>query len=306
MAKSGNTRRGLGRGLSALMAEVNSEPVQANPEGQESSPKATEMYVPIEKLHPNPDQPRKDFSEQDLAELTASIREKGVIQPLIVRNDPTQPGDFQIVAGERRWRSAQQANLHEIPVVVRQLDDHELLEIGIIENIQRADLNPVEEALGFRQLMDRFGRTQEQMSEALGKSRSHIANQLRLLALPEEVLRFLRDGKLTSGHARALITAEQPVELAKQIIKKGLSVRQVEKLAKGTQPASIKRRKSSGVKDADTKALEQDLSANLGMKVAIDHSAGRGAGSVVINYANLDQLDLICQILSANTNVVTD
>ncbi len=289
-------RRGLGRGLSALMADVN----LAEPVG-ESRPRRPDMMLPVEKLDPNPDQPRRDFSPEALDELASSLRAKGMIQPIIVRPNQRKPDSYEIVAGERRWRAAQMAQMHEVPVVVRELDDTEVLEIAIIENIQRADLNALEEALGYRQLMDRFGHTQEKMAEALSKSRSHIANLLRLLTLPEAVQTWVREGKLTAGHARALITAENPIELAKKVIAEGLSVRETERLAKGAQGAKAgggtARSGKSTEKDADTRALEQDLSANLGMKVAIDHKGEEG-GVVTIRYSGLDQLDELCQMLS--------
>ena len=188
--------------------------------------------VPIERIRPNPNQPRRDFDERELQDLAASIREKGVIQPLILRPHPVEAGHYEIVAGERRWRAAQMAGVHELPAVVRDLTDTEVLELAIIENIQRADLNPLEEAQGYRQLMDRFGHTQERLAEALGKSRSHIANLLRLLTLPEPVLEMLRAGKLTAGHARALVTARHPEALARQVVERDLSVRQTEQLAR--------------------------------------------------------------------------
>lgn len=288
-------RRGLGRGLSALMADVH----LSEPEG-EAAPKKPESLVPIEKIVPNPDQPRRSFLPEALRELSESIREKGVIQPLIVRKHPSQPEMFEIVAGERRWRAAQMAQLHQLPVIVREFTDTEVLEVAIIENIQRADLNPLEEALGYRQLMDRFGHTQEKLAEALSKSRSYIANLLRLLTLPEEVQVLLRDGQLTAGHARAMITAKDPVRLAQETVAKGLSVREVERLAKQSdgegKPGSAKPRVLSE-KDADTRALEGDLSASLGLKVSIDHAGAEG-GRLTIHYRNLDDLDRLCQTLS--------
>ena len=198
-------KRGLGRGLSALMADID---VSA-PDKAGSSSGGGERVVPIERVEPNPDQPRRDFVKADLEELADSIRTKGIIQPLIVRTHPKHAERYEIVAGERRWRAAQMAQLHEVPVVLRQLNDTEVLEIAIIENIQRADLNPVEEAMGYRQLQEKFGHTQEQLASALGKSRSHIANLMRLLSLPDDVVLLLRKGELTSGHARALITTGQ-------------------------------------------------------------------------------------------------
>ncbi len=300
MSKKNQKNRGLGRGLSALMADVNLEAQDgdtAEESGQGGLPRP-DTYVPIEKLAPNPDQPRRDFVQENLEELAASIREKGVIQPLIVRPDPSVDGTFQIVAGERRWRAAQLAQLHDLPVLIRDLDDTEVLEVAIIENIQRADLNAVEEAMGYRQLMDRFGHTQENLARALGKSRSHIANVMRLLGLPEEILGYLRDGKISAGHARALITADDPTGLARKTVEKGLSVREVERLAKKPKGTGKPRqRQQGGEKDADTRALEADLSANLGLKVAVDHKPGGEAGTVTIRYGTLDDLDRLCRLL---------
>ncbi len=295
-AKKGKPR-GLGRGLSALMADVTQDVEGiATPE-----PRRPDLKVPIEKLRANPDQPRRTFSQEQLDELAASIKEKGIIQPLIVRS--IGDGDYEIVAGERRWRAAQMAQLHDIPVIVREFNDTEVLEVAIIENIQRADLNAVEEAAGYKQLMDRFGHTQEKLAEALGKSRSHIANLLRLLTLPIEVQTLVIEGKLSAGHARALITADNPTDLAKIIVRDGLSVRATELLVKKQQqkeenePARKTRNPDAG-KDADTRALEKDLSAILAMKVSINHKAGSEAGQVVLTYENLDQLDDLCAKLS--------
>ena len=292
-------KKGLGRGLSALLADVAPSP-RRNDEMGTPAP-AGQRMLPIERIKPNPNQPRRDFSERDLQDLAGSIREKGVIQPLILRPHPTEPDLFEIVAGERRWRAAQMAQVHELPVVVRALDDTEVLELAIIENIQREDLNAIEEAMGYRQLMDRFGHTQEKLAEALGKSRSHIANLLRLLTLPEEVLDHVRAGRLSAGHARALITAAQPEALARQVIEKDLSVRQTEQLARAVlapaQPGSAAARP---VKDADTRALEEDLTANLRLKVSIEHKQGKQAGEVRIRYRTLEELDGLCQLLSTN------
>ncbi|MDA7448810.1 ParB/RepB/Spo0J family partition protein, partial [Planktomarina temperata] len=204
MANTPKRQRGLGRGLSALMADIEPAVGDSGPIG---SDRRNDMLVPIENIHPNPDQPRRYFDVDDLNDLAGSIRSKGIIQPLVVRAHPGKTGEYEIVAGERRWRASQLAQLHELPVVVREFSDQDVLEIAIIENIQRADLNPIEEAIGYRQLMDKFGHTQEQMAEALGKSRPHIANVLRLLALPEDVQSLVVNGSLSSGHARALITA---------------------------------------------------------------------------------------------------
>ena len=289
-------RRGLGRGLSALMADV----AETQTVAEQGS---AEQYVPIEQISPNPEQPRKRFDPEDLNDLANSIREKGVIQPLIVRR--RENGSFEIVAGERRWRASQMAQLHQLPVIIREFTDVEVLEVAIIENIQRADLNSVEEAAGYRQLMDRFGHTQEKMAEALGKSRSHIANLLRLLNLPETVLEMVRKGDLSAGHARTLVTAGDPVKLANQIIAGGLSVRAAEALVKKAQsgddaaPAK-KARSSAEEKDADTRALEGDLSANLGLKVTLNHKPGQEAGQVVLSYKTMEELDEICRRLSAH------
>jgi ParB family chromosome partitioning protein len=258
--------------------------------------------VPIEMVRPNPDQPRREFRAEDLASLADSIREKGVLQPLIVRPDPDNPDMYQIVAGERRWRASQMAQLHDIPVLVRELSDTESLEVAIIENIQRADLNPVEEAQGYRQLMDRFGHTQEKLAQALGKSRSHIANMLRLLSLPDLVVEYLADGSLSVGHARALITSDDPAALARQVLSKGLSVRETERLAKGPEggkPANPKSARKATEKDADTRALELDLTATLGMKVSIDHKPDSETGSISVTYQSLDQLDDLCRRLGS-------
>ncbi|WP_170411121.1 ParB/RepB/Spo0J family partition protein [Ruegeria arenilitoris] len=296
MAVKKSKPRGLGRGLSALMADVTQEA-----EGLVTTePRRPDMKVPIEKLQANPNQPRRTFSADQLDELAASVKEKGIIQPLIVRE--ISNGGYEIVAGERRWRAAQMAQLHDIPVIVREFDDTEVLEVAIIENIQRADLNAVEEAAGYKQLMDRFGHTQEKLAEALGKSRSHIANLLRLLSLPLDVQTLVIEGKLSAGHARALITAENPSELAKIVVRDGLSVRATEALVKKQQAdpakAAPRSRNLDAGKDADTRALEKDLSAILAMKVAINHKAGSETGQVVLTYENLDQLDDLCAKLS--------
>jgi len=287
-------KRGLGRGLSALMADVAPES-----ESGETAPRRAEQQMPVERIAPNPDQPRRTFEQDKLDDLANSIREKGIIQPLIVRPDPRNAGAFQIVAGERRWRAAQIAQLHDVPVIVREFDDTEVLEIAIIENIQRADLNPVEEAAGYRALIDRFGHTQDHLGKGLGKSRPHIANQMRLLTLPDEVQDLLSLGALSAGHARALITAEDPVALARKVVKSGLSVRETERLAKqANAPKKAISTKVRAEKDADTVALEGDLSANLGMKVQVNHQAGKESGQVLISYASLDDLDEICRMLT--------
>ena len=296
MGQAKPERRGLGRGLSALMADVE---LASGSSPDTAAPRRADAAIPVDKIEPNPDQPRRDFPEIALDELATSIREKGVIQPLILRAHPTKSGRYEIVAGERRWRAAQRARLHQVPAIVRDFDDTEVLEVAIIENIQRADLNAVEEAAGYRQLMERFGHTQEKLAQALGKSRSHIANLLRLLTLPEEVLDLLRSGELSAGHARALVTAENPTALARLILKKGLSVRETEDLVRSR--AAPKPINSNGAppKDADTRAIEKDITAALGLKVTIDHSPETGAGRMTLRYKDLDQLDEICRRLSA-------
>ena len=291
--------RGLGRGLSALMADVSAPEVQDV--ATDSPVRHADQMLPIEKLVANPDQPRRVFTEEALDDLTNSIREKGIIQPLIVRE--ISGGKFEIVAGERRWRAAQRAQLHEVPVLVREFSDTEVLEVAIIENVQRSDLNAVEEAAGYRQLMDRFGHTQEKIAEALGKSRSHIANLLRLLSLPQDVQDLLQGGDLSAGHARALIPAENPSDLARKVVKGGLSVRATEALVKKSLDGKndnkrSKASKSVTEKDADTRALEGDLAANLGMRVSLDHSPDSEKGKITIEYDTLDQLDSLCRMLS--------
>ena len=297
MAEKKPARRGLGRGLSALMADVKVTRSEASSDPASAAPRS-EQHVPIEAIFPNPDQPRRDFPREALEELAASIREKGVIQPLIVRARAAAPRTYEIVAGERRWRAAQLAQLHQLPVLVREFPDAEVLEVAIIENVQRADLNAIEEAMGYRQLIDRFGHTQEKIAAALSKSRSHIANLLRLLQLPGEVQALVRDGALSAGHARALITSANPTALAREVVAGDLSVRETERLAKSGLPTKSRAGQAGRIqtKDADTRVLEQDLSANLGLSVVIDHK-GQDGGKVILTYKSLDQLDQLCQIL---------
>lgn len=293
MVRNTKKSRGLGRGLSALMSDVSQD------DAVDDTPRRPDLMVPVELVRPNPDQPRRTFGEEALKELAASIAERGVIQPLIVRVSPNDPDIYEIVAGERRWRAAQIAKLHEIPVLLRDYTDTEVLEVAIIENIQRAELNAVDEAAGYRQLMDRFGHTQEQLATALGKSRSHIANLLRLLNLPEEVQNYLVQGHLTTGHARALIGHDRAKEIARDVIQRNLSVRDVEKLVKQGSP--LKRRsgaKTSSAKDADTVQIESELTATLKMKVTIDHKTGDEGGKMTISYKSLDQLDDLLRALS--------
>ncbi|MDB9804280.1 ParB/RepB/Spo0J family partition protein [bacterium] len=298
MDEKKNKNRGLGRGLSALMADVNQEIAPQ----QSQAPRKADMRIPIERVHANPDQPRRAFNEEALKELANSIAEKGVIQPIIVRKHPTIDAEFEIVAGERRWRASQIAQLHEIPAIIREYTDTEVLEVAIIENIQRADLNPIDEGAGYRQLMQKFGHTQEQLSSVLGKSRSHIANVMRLLNLPEGVRQYLTDGKLTAGHARALVGHDDAQNIADHIVLKGLSVRDAERIAKEglTKPKSAKSVRTTINKDADTLQIEGELSAAIGMKVAIDHSADGEGGRMTISYMNLDQLDDLLRALSGS------
>ncbi|MCC5973656.1 MAG: ParB/RepB/Spo0J family partition protein [Rubellimicrobium sp.] len=295
MNEKSNRNRGLGRGLSALMADVSTDT-------DSSRPRRPDTIAPIESIHPNPDQPRRHFPQAALDELSASIREKGVIQPLIVRPDPTRDGHYQIVAGERRWRAAQLAQLHELPILVRDYTDTEVLEVAIIENIQRADLNPLDEAAGYRQLMERFGHTQDQLAMALGKSRSHIANHLRLLGLPADVQALVTSGDLTAGHARALVGHPRASELARRIVAQRLSVREVERLVRdpATPTRPPPKTASQSGKDADTIQIEQELSASLRMKVTIDHDPGGEGGKVTLRYHNLGQLDDLLRSLSGS------
>jgi ParB family chromosome partitioning protein len=291
-------RRGLGRGLSALLGEVDAAPAQAPGDAIGGSREA-----PIELIRRNPDQPRRTFREDDLVELSDSIREKGVLQPILVRPAPGAAGEYQIVAGERRWRAAQRAGLKTQPIIVRELDDLAVLEIGIIENVQRADLNAIEEALSYKVLIEKFGQTQEAISQTVGKSRSHVANTLRLLALPDSVQHYVTSGEMTAGHARAIASAADPAALAREVIDKGLSVRDAEALARRTPNAAGEvRAKSPGAgrpakgKDTDTQSLEADLSSLLGLDVEIDDRGG--AGALTIRYATLEQLDDLCNRLT--------
>lgn len=289
-------KRGLGRGLSALLDDV-SATSGARSTAAAGQASAGEQDCPLDLIRPNPDQPRRDFPPREMEDLTNSVREKGVLQPLLVRPDPEDASRYQIIAGERRWRAAQAARLHTVPVVVRDFTDLEMLEVAIIENVQRADLNPVEEAQGYQQLIERFGHSQAKLADAMGKSRSHIANTLRLLSLPEDVRDHLAAGRLSAGHARALITSDNPSQLARDVLAKGLSVRQTEALTKHVAHPSAGKRPAASKKDADTRALEADLSAALGLSVTIDHK-GQG-GEVRIVYKDLDDLDGVCQLLSA-------
>ena len=293
-ASGSEGRRGLGRGLSALLGEVENAPAQAPSDNTAGSREA-----PIEILKRNPDQPRRTFREEDLEDLSNSIREKGVLQPILVRPAPGSPRENQNVARRRRRRAPHPARLPRRPNKVRELDDLAVLEIGIIENVQRADLNVLEEALSYKVLMEKFERTQEAIAQTIGKSRSHVANTMRLLALPDEVQSYLVSGELSAGHARAIAAAADPVALAKQIIDGGLSVRETEALARkapSSTPSKNKGGRPPRVKDTDTQALEADLSSVLGLDVSIDH---RGStGTLTITYATLEQLDDLCNRLT--------
>ena len=284
-------RRRLGRGLAALLGDM-AEP-EAIPAGERTGAKR----VPIELVHPNPRNPRRHFKEDDLADLAQSIREKGVVQPILVRPAKGQANHYEIIAGERRWRASQRAGQHEIPVVVQDVSDKEALELAIIENVQRADLNPLEEAFGYEQLISEFGYTQQDLGQVIGKSRSHVANTLRLLKLPEGIKDHLREGRLTAGHARALVTATDPEGLAERIVRDGLTVRDAEALAQAPAEAP-KVVKLAKEKDADTLALEKALSDALGLVVTIDHKA-TGGGDLRIRYRTLEQLDDLCRRLQS-------
>ncbi len=280
----------LGRGLAALMGEAGGE------QDVLSNARVGQRKLPTAFIKSSPRNPRKTFRDTNLDELAASIKEKGIVQPIVVR--PMSGRDsFEIIAGERRWRAAQKAGLHEVPVVILDVSEREALELAIIENVQRADLDAIEEAGGYQELITEFSYTQEDLSKVIGKSRSHVTNMLRLLSLPESIKKLLRDGKLTPGHARALMTAPNAEELAQKIIEDGLSVRDTEELsAKDKGKATEARpRKASVVKDADTRALEKALSDALGLRVTIKHQ-GNG-GKLEIVYKTLDQLDDVCQRL---------
>ncbi|MEI7608050.1 MAG: ParB/RepB/Spo0J family partition protein [Rhodospirillaceae bacterium] len=290
----GGKRTGLGRGLSALFGEASEDYASLDRVRQTKQ-------VPVEFLFPGRFQPRRKFDELAISELAQSVKEKGVLQPLLVRRHPDRPNAYEIIAGERRWRAAQSAALHEVPVVVRDLTDREALEISIIENVQRQDLTPLEEAEGYRRLLDEFQHTQENLARSLGKSRSHIANTLRLMGLPEPIKLMLHDGALTAGHARALLTAANPIALAEKIVADGLNVRQTEALAKGEEAAALRPAltggKAGAEKDADLLSLEESLSEQLGLKVQIA-TRGKG-GSLTITYKSLDQLDDVLRRLTA-------
>jgi len=274
-------RQSLGRGLDALLGEETKERVG-------SDRLQGSRLVPVERLHPGRNQPRHSIDEELIEELAQSIRENGIIQPLLVRPHPDDPDAFEIIAGERRWRAAQMAKVHEVPVVIRELNDQQSLEIGLVENLQRQDLSPLDEAIGYQRLVDEFGHTQDVLGKTVGKSRSHVANTMRLLGLPEAVKKMLAANELSAGHARALLNAPDPLASAREVAKKGLSVRQTERLVKKNQrqKAAPSRARKTNV---DTLALERDLANLLGLKVAIKFK-GSG-GSLTVNYNSLEQLD---------------
>ncbi|CAN7549511.1 ParB/RepB/Spo0J family partition protein [Neorhizobium sp. LjRoot104] len=285
------SKRRLGRGLAALIGEMD-QPAPVNSGARSVNP---DRMVPIEHVSRNPKNPRRSFDEAELQDLASSIRQHGIVQPVVVR--PRGTDQFEIIAGERRWRAAQLAGLVEIPVIVRDVDDRTALEIAIVENVQRSDLNPLEEALGYDQLIAEHGYTQNDLGEIIGKSRSHVANSLRLLKLPEPVRDMLAAGSLSAGHARALITTSDPASLARTIIAKGMSVRDAEKLAQNdikaqSEPATVSKAEQ---KDSDTLALERTLSDSLGLDVKINHK--NGGGQIRIGYRTLEQLEEICRLL---------
>ena len=306
-----NSKKRLGRGLAALMGDLD-QPV-TSPKAKTDSVASTqeadtiikqgERVIPIELIRANPNNPRKFFADSDLLDLSNSIREHGIVQPILVRpvkGEDLGGAQYEIIAGERRWRSAQKAGLHEVPIVIRDVADKQALELAIIENVQRADLNSVEEALGYQQLIDEYDYSQNELAQVIGKSRSHVANTLRLLKLPKDVQSLVSDGSLSAGHARTLVTADNPQALAKRIVEEGLSVRQAEVLAQGeleTKSSTGKSAKSSsGEKTADIRALEQRLEDSLGLKIDLRHGE-KEKGELRIKYSNLDQLDEICKRL---------
>ena len=272
-------KKGLGRGLSSIMGEIK--------EDQNKNLHISETKIPISKLRPSPIQPRRIFEKASINELADSIKSKGLIQPILVRPSQSNPGDFEIIAGERRWRAAQVAQLHEIPAVIRNLDDVESLEIAIIENVQRADLSPIEEAAGYKKLIENYGHTQEVLSEIVGKSRSHVANIIRLLSLPNSIQDMISQGSISSGHARAIMNSAFPEQFAEKIINENLSVRQTEALVKSKNPL-VKKVK---LKDPDTIDLEKKLSEKLGLDVSISHQ--KRGGSIKVKYRSLEQLEMV-------------
>lgn len=281
--------RGLGRGLSALLGDT------PTPTREQASGDAGQRSLPITAIEPGPFQPRMAIDPTPLQELTDSIRAHGLLQPILVRPNPTKPGQYQIIGGERRWRAAQAVPLHEIPVVIRELDDRQAMAAALVENLQRQDLGALEEAEGYQRLIEEYGMTQEVLGQAVGKSRSHVANTLRLLGLPDRVRELLREGALTAGHARALLTAPDPVGLAMQVVDRGLNVRQTEAIAASKPRTATPERGPAPSQDREIAALERELSTHLGLRVAVKDDGG--AGAVTIRYKNLDQLDGLIRLL---------
>lgn len=290
-------KKGLGRGLNALFEDDEAVYPQVDPQGQ--TPGAQRRMAGIDQLEPGPWQPRQYIDSTSLDELAESIATHGVLQPILVRQKDGVENRFQIVAGERRWRAAQKAQLHEVPIIVKEMDEVTALEIALIENLQRSDLNALEEAQGYKRLMDEFGHTQEKLAAGLGKSRSHIANMIRLLNLPPSVQVLVRQGKLSAGHARALITSRNPDEIAKAIMTMDLSVRETERLVNERENRPERAKKSGRGKDVNTLALEKEVSNKLGMKVMLDVRGDHG-GVLKIEYKSLDQLDDLLHRLSQN------
>ncbi|UOK72246.1 ParB/RepB/Spo0J family partition protein [Ancylobacter polymorphus] len=298
MAEDGGRSR-LGRGLAALIGDMGEDGGAAN---ERARVPGGARKVPLAFLRANPRNPRRSFAEADLEDLAASIRERGVIQPIVVRQVAGERDAYEIVAGERRWRASQRAGIHEVPIVVVEVNDREALEIAIIENVQRADLNPLEEAAGYQSLADQFGYSQNDLARVIGKSRSHVANTMRLLRLPEPVKAYLADGRLSAGHARALLTQDDPEALARAIVEQGMNVRAIEALA---QELNVAKAEAAGkppkkpkhpALDADTAALQRRLSDELGLSVTLKHDGE--AGEIRIRYSSLDQLDEVCRRLA--------
>ncbi len=283
----------LGRGLAALLGEGNDNDLQDLDKVRSLKP------VPIEHLHPGKYQPRRIIDMDHIEELAASVRDKGIIQPIIVRRHPDKPAEYEIIAGERRWRAAQRAGLHDVPIVIKDFNDVETLEVALIENLQRQDLSPLEEAEGYQRLMDEFGHTQEVMAKSIGKSRSHVANMVRLIALPLAIKNMVDDGRLSAGHARALLMADDPLTLAENIVARGLNVRETENLIKIQGRPAVSAKSAPPGKDADTLALERSLTNKLGLGVTIQ-AKGSG-GAVSISFGNLDQLDELITLLGGKT-----
>jgi ParB family chromosome partitioning protein len=292
-SKSAEEAPRLGRGLAALLGGAETLTAATRTRGQQK--------IPIEFLRPNPRNPRRNFGEDGLDELAASIKEKGIIQPLLARPVPGAPDGYEIIAGERRWRAAQRAGLHEVPIISFEADDRQALELAIIENVQRADLDPLEEAAGYERLGDEFLYTQADLAKVIGKSRSHVSNCLRLLKLPERTKSLLRDGKISAGHARVLLSSAEPDALAENIVTQNLSVRDAEKLLVGAAESSRAkgqgpRKRGTQEKDADTRAMEKKLMEQLGMTVTITHREGE-TGEVVVRYKTFDQLEFLSRRL---------